>query len=120
MYAYPQEQLQASLLAELLTHNPGSKPWCLIGDFNSIIDTSEKLGGNLSTTSHMNAFIDFLSNGNLISLSASGVPFTWTNGHGDNTRIYERLDRCVANSQWLCDFHDYSLHNYSSFLGHSC
>ncbi|XP_070667462.1 uncharacterized protein [Malus domestica] len=63
----------------------------------------------------MNAFIDFLNNGNLISLSASGVPFTRTNGHGDNTRIYERLDRCVANSPWLCDFHEYSLLNYLIF-----
>lgn len=63
-----QKQLPASLRAELLTHNPGAKPWCLIGGFNSIIDTSEKLGANLSTTSHMNAFIDFLNNGNLVGV----------------------------------------------------
>lgn len=98
-----------------MTLNPINQPWNLLGDFNNIVDLSEKLGGCQSTTVFMNKFINFLNNGNLISLMASGVPYTWCNGHNDNTRTYERLDRGVANSLWLNEFPDYSLHNYPIF-----
>lgn len=58
---------------------------------------------------------NFLSEGNLISIPASDVPFTWCNGHNDNTIIYERLDKTIANTEWLNLFPNVSLHNYPIF-----
>lgn len=65
-------------------------------------------------------FINFLNHGNLISLNASGVPFTLSNCHSNNTKVFERLDRVVANSVWLNMYPNYRLHNYPFFdLDHS-
>lgn len=63
----------------------------------------------------MNKFINFLNKGNLLFLFASGMPFTCCNGHNDSTRIYERLDRGLANPCWLNAFPNFSLHNYPIF-----
>lgn len=38
-------------------------------------------------------FDNFTSDGNLVYIPASGVPFSWTNGHKDNSVVFERLDR---------------------------
>lgn len=56
-----------------------------------------------------------MKNGGLVSLPASGVPFTWTNGHKDNNLIFERLDRALANAVWLNLCPNASLHNYPIF-----
>lgn len=85
-----------------------------MGDFNSIVDMSDKRGGCQNTTC-MNNFFNFLNKGNLLSLNASGVPFTWCNDHSDNSRIYERLNRGIANSYWLNVYLDYNLHSYPIF-----
>lgn len=43
------------------------------------------------------------------------MPFTWSNGKKDNTIIFERLDRAIANTEWLNLFPSASLHNYPIF-----
>ncbi|XP_062021440.1 uncharacterized protein LOC133738015 [Rosa rugosa] len=49
----------------------------------------------------MRNFIHFLNSINVCSLSAEGLPFTWSNKHSDQSLIFERLDRVVANPHWL-------------------
>lgn len=88
--------------------------WCLMGDFNGIVDMSDKRGGCQNTTC-MNNFFNFLNKGNLLSPNASGVPFTWCNDHFDNSRIYESLNHGIANSYWLNEYPDYNLHSYPIF-----
>lgn len=63
-------------------------------------------------------FAEFLKEGGLVSLSASGVLFTWTNGHKDNTLIFERLDKVLVNATWLNTFPNANLHNYPIFGSH--
>ena len=84
----------------------------LLGDFNNITCLHEKWGGNQSVSTHVTNFVNFLNNASLISLQAFGVPFTWTNKHKDDTLIFERSHRVVANSFWLELQPNYSLHNY--------
>lgn len=36
-----------------------------------------------------------------MSLPCSGYIFTWCNNHSTATRIYEHLDRGLANASWL-------------------
>lgn len=69
-----------------------------IGDFNVITSLNEKSRG--STSSHkLHATICGLPESRTLSnLNASRVPFTWTNSHKDNTVIFEKLDRVMANS----------------------
>lgn len=115
IYAFPQKHMQCDLWEEVLKLDPIHSPWCLVGDFNNIVDLSKKVGGNQTHTTDMNNFINFLNRGILLSLNASGVPFTWTNCHTDHTVVFERLDRVVANPLWLNMFRNYHLHNYPIF-----
>lgn len=56
-------------------------------------------------------FQQFLSQEGLVSLDATGVPFTWTNNHRNNSILFERLDRVVANPKWFTAFPNASLEN---------
>jgi hypothetical protein len=70
-------------------------PWIVIGDFNEILFSHEKEGGNPRPLSCMQAFQDALTDCELEDLGYSGNNFTWKRG-----RIRERLDRAVANGAW--------------------
>lgn len=59
----------------------------------------------------MNQFSDFLNQASLISLPCSGYIFTWCNNHSTATRIYEHLDRGLANASWLHLYSNSSLVN---------
>lgn len=82
-----------------------------MGDFNNIINLDEKLGGDRNTHNHTVNFINFLNSINVVSIPSEGIPFTWTNKHKDNTVIYEKLDRAVANPTSLNLYPNMSLEN---------
>lgn len=65
----------------------------LIGDFNNIANLGENFGGDRNVSKHMVNFNNFLIEGNLISIFATGVSFTWCNGRKNITIIFERLDK---------------------------
>lgn len=109
-----QPQLWNDLLS-LYGINSNTQPSMLIGDFNNILNPSEKTGGDRKTNVHTVNFAEFLKNGGLVSLFALGVPFTWSNGHKANTLIFERLDRVLVNASWLNPFPNATLHNYPIF-----
>jgi hypothetical protein len=71
-------------------------PWIIIGDFNEILYSHEKEGGNIRPQAFMDAFRDTLMDYGLEDLGFSGDVFTWKRG-----RIRERLDRGVANGPWM-------------------
>jgi hypothetical protein len=77
-------------------HSQHNIPWVLIGEFNEILFSHEKEGGNPRPLNFMQAFRDVLTDCNLDDLGFVGDPFTWRRG-----RIRERLDRAIANPEWL-------------------
>ncbi|XP_021807878.1 uncharacterized protein LOC110751684 [Prunus avium] len=102
VYAYPQKTKQISLWTELSALKPlNHAPWLLLGDFNNICSLNEKIGGSQVVSQAMMNFNKFLNDCEVLSMNASGVPFTWCNGHHDNSIIYERLDRALANPNWM-------------------
>ena len=70
-------------------------PWVIFGDFNEILFSHEKEGGNVRPPRYMQAFRDALNDCNLEDIGFTGDMFTWRRG-----RIRERLDRAVANNSW--------------------
>jgi hypothetical protein len=70
-------------------------PWVIIGDFNEILYSHEKEGGNPRRQGCMQGFRDALVDCGLEDIGHTGDPFTWRRG-----RIRERLDRAVANGAW--------------------
>jgi hypothetical protein len=79
-------------------------PWVLIGDFNEILYATEKEGGNPRPVHFMQAFREALSDCNLNDMDFSGDPFTWRRG-----QIRERLDRAIADDNWMQMFPNASL-----------
>lgn len=110
VYAYPKKSKQAALWIDLSSLKPMPNiPCTLIGDFNNICSLDEKEGGSQVITQAMMNFNKLLSDCEVVSMNASGAPFTWCNGHQDNSVIFERLDQAVANPDWVrlfpnCEF----------------
>lgn len=85
VYAYPIKNKQMALWNELAMLSSASNIcWVLMGDFNIIVSPEEKLGGNGGVTNYVINFCNFLNNNGLVSLVATGLPFTWTNKHVDH------------------------------------
>lgn len=74
-------------------------PWMCIGDFNCILNSSEKRGGHSFVSSSHNLFHNLMDACGLIDLGFKGQKFTWSNNRDGNVKIYERLDRAIANGE---------------------
>lgn len=72
-----------------------SLPWVVVGDFNELLHSDEKVGGVLRREGQMQLFRDALSYSDLFDLGFSGSPFTW-----QTTGIKSRIDRAVASPSW--------------------
>jgi hypothetical protein len=90
------------LLKHLQSYSPSA--WLCIGDFNEIVDQSEKCGVNPQREGQKELFRTALKQCNLSDLGYKGSRFTWINCQPDGNFLKVRLDRAVANSQWWCMF----------------
>lgn len=71
-------------------------PWFLTGDFNELIDNSEKKGGPARAEGTFGSFRTFLSENDLFDLKHSGNPFSWRGKRGTHL-VRCRLDRAMSN-----------------------
>ncbi|XP_059446389.1 uncharacterized protein LOC132177930 [Corylus avellana] len=76
-------------------------PWLLKGDFNSVLSPAEKSGGCNFGSSSQGEFVDFVQYNALVDLGFFGNKFTWSNHRSGKANIQERLDRGLANQQWV-------------------
>ncbi|CAN1146936.1 hypothetical protein LINPERHAP2_LOCUS15567 [Linum perenne] len=74
-----------------------------MGDFNAMIDSSEKQGGGALNQSSAAEFRDCIRDCNLFDMGFTGPKFTWF-----RRKLKERLDRCLANTDWVNLFSDSS------------
>ena len=77
-----------------------TEPWLCAGDFNEILDQSEKVGGRRRPQFLMENFRNTLELCGLHELDYKGPLFTWDNGKEGDDFIKERLDRVFANHAW--------------------
>ncbi|XP_074321559.1 uncharacterized protein LOC141658520 [Silene latifolia] len=78
-------------------------PWAIGGDFNCVLDSNERLGGNVSQA-ESEPFYDCLQTCGLMDLAATGAFYTWNNKQPLATRIYSRLDRLFVNHEWMASY----------------
>ena len=76
-------------------------PWVVCGDFNEIMQSDEKLGWLDRDARQMKVFRECLSDYGLIDLGFVGRRFTWCNGRIGEQRTRVKLDRMVANEEWM-------------------
>jgi hypothetical protein len=69
--------------------------------FNEITDQSEKMGAFLRKEGQMDNFRMALEGCSLSDLGFIGSKYTWSNCRSDGSFIKERLDRAVANMEWV-------------------
>ena len=75
-------------------------PRCCFSDFNELLEVADKKGGAPWSYNLMQSFQDVLDDCGFIDLGFSGPKFTW-HGKRRGEFIWERLDRGVANYEWL-------------------
>jgi len=81
--------------------------WLIFGDFNMILNNTEKLGGNGVDISITNLFNSTLRQCGLTDLGYTGYKYTWVNNQVNQHHIQERIDRFCANSLWISQFPRY-------------
>ena len=91
-----------TLLSHLRSLVEGS--WCCIGDFNAILNASEKQSVNAPYYNQMEDFWVALENCELTDLGFIGHKFTWTNRRPGSAHTKQRLDRAIANRGWTEKF----------------
>ena len=80
-----------------------ASPWLLTGDFNEILDNSEKSGGPARPERTFLAFREFLALNDLFDLKHTGNHLSWRGRRGQHL-VHSRLDRTLANSAWYDAF----------------
>nr|KYP64442.1 hypothetical protein KK1_019039 [Cajanus cajan] len=86
-------------------------PWCLVGDFNDILDMREKKGKTQHPAYLINGFRQTTLECNLLDIPLEGYPYTWRRGKAPPDLVEERLDRAMVTPNWKHTFPDSSLRN---------
>lgn len=97
-----------------------NNPWLVLGNFNDIASPNEKFGGrppNLNRIATFNKNLDYY---NLIDLGFKGPKFTWTNNRRNSNLVMERLDRFLANPNWLNMFPKASVEHLTKTYSDHC
>ena len=76
---------------------PHNHPQLMLDDFNEILSSEDKYGGNHINLNRALEFKACLDNCNFLDLGFSVPKFTWTNKRPISSLILKRLDRCFAN-----------------------
>ncbi|KAF9622284.1 hypothetical protein IFM89_031087 [Coptis chinensis] len=71
-----------------------SGPWL-------ITSLSEKEGGNPTPSRYIDDFVSLMEDLEMVDLGYHGPAFTWLNNRLEAANIRERIDRVVANAEWL-------------------
>ncbi|KAB2024682.1 hypothetical protein ES319_D06G103000v1 [Gossypium barbadense] len=77
--------------------NTVNEGWIVRGDFNAILNDSEKDGGRRKSRAGMDEFGDILDELSLRDVKTFNGWFTWSNNREGNRMVKERLDRFVIS-----------------------
>ncbi|PPR88593.1 hypothetical protein GOBAR_AA32106 [Gossypium barbadense] len=85
-------------------HHKVNEGWIVGGDFNAILNLSEKEGGRSKPKVLMEEFCNILEELKLTDIKPCNGWFTWTNNREGDRFVKERLDRFVASDVILDKF----------------
>ncbi|XP_074300965.1 uncharacterized protein LOC141632305 [Silene latifolia] len=95
---------RVSLWDSLTAMAPQVGPWVVMGDFNIVRYSHEKIGNLPAHLPDMLEFNNCLSSCGLDDMQGTGSDFTWFNKQDPSTRVYSKLDRILVNGDWLLTF----------------
>jgi hypothetical protein len=80
----------------------GNGPWCILGDFNAVLNVGERKGVNHvgagSPSAEIVEFSNYVSDMELVDLPTLGRRFTWFHSNGISM---SRIDRVLVSEDWL-------------------
>ncbi|XP_074277721.1 uncharacterized protein LOC141601346 [Silene latifolia] len=82
-----------------------SKPWCICGDFNSLLNYNERLGSDV-TWKEIRDFRQCMSYCEVNDIQAYGSFYTWKNKQDPTTGVFSRIDRFLVNIDWILLYPD--------------
>lgn len=101
IYAHNQLQNRIRLWQDLRVLAIGmSEQWVYIGDFNNVLTSDDRIGGNPVLESEYRDLVDMMDEVGLYEVHMTGERFTWSNKHEHGT-IYSRIDRALGNAEWF-------------------
>ncbi|RAL52409.1 hypothetical protein DM860_007266 [Cuscuta australis] len=101
VYGFNELEERKSLWKDIKTYASSNEAWCVIGDFNAVLTSEDRKGGNPVSNGETADFRDCLEKCGLEEMPFSGPYFTWNNKQKGGDRIYSKLDRMVANIEWV-------------------
>lgn len=100
VYVSPLKEDRAEFWEKLmLISQSREEAWLITGDYNELLDNSEKEGGPLRWEGSFVAFRSFVTQAGLWDVSFSGNSLSWR-GVRYNHLIHSRLDRAMSNCTW--------------------
>ena len=101
IYGSPRSENRAEFWNQLMELGLGrdETAWLIVGDFNDLLDNSEKVGGPLRWEGSFLAFRSFVSQMGLWDLQHAGNSLSWR-GNRYSHFIQSRLDRAMINCKW--------------------
>jgi hypothetical protein len=112
-YGYPERGRRRRQAWDLLRElrDMSTLPWCIIGDFNDLLSQDDKQGRNPHPNWLCEGFRSAVGDCDLTDIHLDEYPFTWIKSRGTPHVIEERLDRALANTNWLLLYPDVRLQN---------
>ncbi|XP_074291861.1 uncharacterized protein LOC141618677 [Silene latifolia] len=105
VYGFNKNKERESLWSKLHQISAGiNAAWMVCGDFNSLMNTNERIGGAPVSWHDVLPMRHMLSLCNLVEVKSIGAFFTWNNKHESCSKIYSKIDRVFVNGDWLTSF----------------
>lgn len=84
-------------------HTLRNSPWLVAGDFNAILDPSDRTGCSTNWISCFNDFPRCITRSELMDLRYVGCRFTWSTSSGQAKKM-RKIDRVLVNGEWNVRF----------------
>ena len=105
VYAPAQREFKHEFWSELIDYTLSlSLPFVIMGDFNEISNSNDKLGDSVISSARFSTMNYILNHLPCVELPFDGPQFTWRKKKAGPGNIFERLDRAIVSSSWLTCF----------------
>ncbi|XP_075096511.1 uncharacterized protein LOC142174589 [Nicotiana tabacum] len=100
VYGFNNQSMRRRLWEDIKSiHQMVNGPWAIMGDFNSILSTEERVGSSV-TMAKIREFKKCMEECSLQDMRSSGAYYTWSNKQPGDSRVMSKIDRVLINYEW--------------------
>ena len=83
-----------------------TSPMIIIGDFNAVWHSDDRLNGSIVSDAETEDMEIFLLDISLVEAKSTGPYYSWSNSGVGTDRILSRIDKAFVNATWLLRYTD--------------